>query len=1000
MDTNLSKFISLLDLGIAYRKAKADLFYSPRTCRTILSAYESKLSQKLKALRRKLIEGKTPPVSAQDWTLVPKRIKDIEPKTDVISSDPQQLWESIFTNAEKESRKVKVEFRLMERLPVDFHVFASLWINKVGHKFEEKLTESAKGNRLRRGKNGKINILSLGSTVPYLHAYKQWRDNAFVAMEEALSHDKSVVAITADVSSFYHKLDVRFMCHNSFIERIGVVLNNDEKAINSLFINALDKWAKYTPLGRGLPVGLSASSIIANVALYELDRLFECETAPLYYGRYVDDIILVMENRFGFKNSIDVWDWLIKRMNKALSWKDENEKKYLQYSQPYLDGSEIIFSNSKNKTFLLSGVSGHSVLKSIWYEVQSRTSEWRSLPNLPDNGIQLKSMLLAAIQRDGTSTDSLRKADNVSVRRAGFALKLRDVEAYSRALPPQAWRTQRHAFLEAFIRHVLVMPTFFDFFNYLSRILMLTVSCADFTHLRQMLDALEKILHQLEDCENVINAKKKLEGQALERFRENLKTLIQESIECAFPLKMNRGSKILWNEQFRETHDLYVERPIRDIQVQHQRYLKRDLAYCPLKLCLLPPSLYGQTRSPIARKKLGNTEISTIHDLLEDVIITGCKIVVRLAKLPSTGKMPSGLLFPIRPLGTHDLYLLHSNPFSRTGSEEIEACLLSLRGFKAESKLPIYRNGKLGQPIEIPYGRQSHNRIHIAVTSWKTNIESWTASVSRHPDPDNSRLYRITHLLNSVIRSRERIDYIILPELSIPANWFLAISHKLQGMGISLICGIEYLHSTKNTVHNQVWAALSHDALGFPTTMIYRQDKQHPALHEELELNRIGNKVLRPQLKTWKSPPVINHGGFQFALLVCSELTNIDYRSALRGKVDALFVPEWNQDTESFVALVESAALDVHSYIIQCNDRQYGDSRIRVPHKNNWMRDIVRVKGGIEDYFVIGEIDIQALRAFQSSHHSPQKPFKPVPDGFEMKMAYDRKVLPTGSAND
>ena len=108
--------------------------------------------------------------------------------------------------------------------------------------------------------------------------------------------------------------------------------------------------------------------------------------------------------------------------------------------------------------------------------------------------------------------------------------------------------------------------------------------------------------------------------------------------------------------------------------------------------------------------------------------------------------------------------------------------------------------------------------------------------------------------------------------------------------------------------------------------------------------------------------------------------------------VDALFVPEWNQDTETFNALVESAALDIHAYVIQCNDRQYGDSRIRAPYKDSWKRDVLKVKGGITDYCVIGEIDIQALRRFQSSHRSPTGPFKPVPDGF--KISKTRKILP------
>jgi len=192
-------------------------------------------------------------------------------------------------------------------------------------------------------------------------------------------------------------------------------------------------------------------------------------------------------------------------------------------------------------------------------------------------------------------------------------------------------------------------------------------------------------------------------------------------------------------------------------------------------------------------------------------------------------------------------------------------------------------------------------------------------------------------------------------------------------------------------VRSQTWAALSHDALGFPSVMVYRQDKQLPAPHEATELERIAGCVLVPKVK-WTVPPLVDHGGFHFAILLCSELTNIHYRASLRGKIDALFVPEWNLDIDSFNALVESSALDIHSFIIQCNHRQYGDSRIRAPYKDSWRRDIVRVKGGFDDFFVVGEIDVHALRQFQSNHASPAKPFKPVPDGFEI--SHRRKALP------
>ena len=142
---------------------------------------------------------------------------------------------------------------------------------------------------------------------------------------------------------------------------------------------------------------------------------------------------------------------------------------------------------------------------------------------------------------------------------------------------------------------------------------------------------------------------------------------------------------------------------------------------------------------------------------------------------------------------------------------------------------------------------------------------------------------------------------------------------------------------------------------------------------------------------------IIQHGDFYFGILICSELTNIDYRAKLRGLVDAVFVPEWNPDIEMFSSLIEAAAYDIHAYIVQCNDRQYGDTRIRIPAKDHYSRDIVKVKGGEEDFYVIGKLNIDVLRKFQSFHISPigsDALFKPVPVGFSI--ASYRKILPKG----
>ncbi|NLF58823.1 MAG: hypothetical protein GX580_14430 [Candidatus Hydrogenedens sp.] len=210
--------------------------------------------------------------------------------------------------------------------------------------------------------------------------------------------------------------------------------------------------------------------------------------------------------------------------------------------------------------------------------------------------------------------------------------------------------------------------------------------------------------------------------------------------------------------------------------------------------------------------------------------------------------------------------------------------------------------------------------------------------------------------------------------------------------GISLLAGVEYIHdNSKNTVSNQIWASFVTDCIGFPVSMIYRQDKGRPALHEAEELHNKAGIQLQPESKPTK--PIVNHGDVYFAFLMCSELTNIDFRASLRGKIDVLVVPEWNQDTETFGTLVEATAVDIHAFIVQCNNRLYGDSRVRAPGKEPWMRDVVRVKGGDEDYYVIGTLEIHNLRAFQSSYVSKADgQFKPVPDGFEISDS--RKTYP------
>lgn len=994
---------TLKELGCAWRKAKVDLYYSTYPQLLSMAEYEHDLAGNLVRLQQKLNEKSERWVRKAnflgDWTLAPKAInfaktEKSQENSGLIFAAPEEEWTSL-TQDEKEP---SAEFRLMARCSMDFHVLSALWMMEVGDLFDKVLGDNVYGSRLRRNRFDQVNKLALGSFKPYLKPFRDWRDGAIKAMRSALADNKKVLALTADVSSFYHELNPGFMLDESFLSLAGIKLTRDQAKLHRLFIGALEAWAEKTPLRKGLPVGLPASAVVANSALLKLDQFIEQQVVPLYYGRYVDDILLVMENTSNIKTTEQFWRWVFSRDGgKNLLKKNKNS---ILFKPDYLRGSRIAFANSKNKLFVLSGNPGTALVNAISEQINQRASEWRALPNLPDSPATIATDLLKATNNAGEQADNLRKTDALTLHRAGFALNLRDYEAYERDLPPPAWQAHRHAFFDAVIDHLLTPVKFFELAQYLPRIVRMATACEDFEQLSRLIRALDNLLVAVkEDCAFEIKALKEpvSADKCVARWHQTLTQTLYENIVSAFPPHLSESGTVAWRgfmvgletspkslgaALFGELGDLSDLQQIQAFLFQH------DLAHTPLRFAGLPREMVNRR----GIQQLDSLKPLIATRLLSKKVLRGIAILSDWLNLDQG--TPAGLVFATRPFSLNELYLVSRNPFAMEKYSRLGKVIWALRGFELREHQMPYRAPD-SKVLHIP-DSSAKAKPTVAVASWETLDQSFVAAAVGKPDPDSRRRYqRLNRLINELISRPDGAGYLILPELALPPQWFMRIADKLKGRGISLITGVEYLHAPRERVHNQIWASLIHDGLGFPSLMLYRQDKQIPAFHEEQELFRLAGVRMKPAVQ-WKSPPLIQHGDFRFALLNCSELTNIRYRADLRGKIDALFVPEWNSDTDTFNALVESAALDIHAYIIQCNNRQFGDSRIRAPHKDRWKRDLLRVKGGNHDYCITGEIDVQALRQFQSSHRSPAKDFKPVPDGFNQDMAKQRRVLPKG----
>jgi len=759
-------------------------------------------------------------------------------------------------------------------------------------------------------------------------------------------------------------------------------------------------------------VGLPASAVVANLALAELDLVVAERFEPLYYGRYVDDVLLVVEADGELTDQRRLWEWMVSRSGGLLTSGPLGAgdsiaiaDSAIQFVPRYLESSTVAFENSKNKTFHLSGRSGAKMIDSIRTTIRERSSEWRSLVTVPDDVDGIGAAVASVLRTDGDDATRLRDADRVSARKQSFSLKLRDFGAYERNLPPEEWLAQRQEFIRATCDHILAMPAFFELASYLPRVVTLAAACRDKDALLMVFEALARLIQDVRATCSVRVAAFSPTGPGASEAEDPAAAIVLDRwighlVDQAVD-EMTSG----WRSRMKAADLRELLAPLRSIEAQtarrlpgvtalhqrHTRMAQRDLAHRPYRWSLLrlpnadrvgPVTAPAVPIDPLVRES-GNLLVASLEQERG-----------RTRRAQSlAGGVNAGIVFATRPPTMMELYatLPSYDPeqYGVTSSSLVSRILIGLRGrFGPETASVVTRHHR-PTVLHVPVSRR-HGPVRIALAMLGVDERDARAAANGTPNLTRQRFDHLRELLASVARHGGHPDYVVLPELALPGRWFPELARALRRSGISLISGIEHQTTGAGQVANQVWAALRVDGWGL-RYFLYRQDKQRPARPERKIVDE-RNLRLVPQ-RRWVRPPVIDHGDFRFALLICSELTNIDYRAHLRGAVDALIVPEWNMDVHWFEALVESASLDLHAFIAQANTLGFGDTRLRAPMAKPYARDVVRLKGGTRDYFVTGDLDVDWLRRFQTAGRrlrgtltppQPNAELKPLPDGLRI----------------
>jgi hypothetical protein len=303
--------ISKAQVDLAYRKLKSLVYYDKTDLRLRArlaefecnDAFDNKLAKvrhvvnsdapaKQRAFRGWLTEI--------GYRLVPKRLK---PRDDVHSDEDKGRYiTNVTTSPTIEVDQVNYFFDG----PIELHLIAVLWIMIDGVKLDTELGAECCGSRLSG------NLLdsdddSIALFAKYHEQYARWRDSGISKAKQLLVDDGVNVAILGlDIQEYFYRVSINFEEVRSALHKSNDGFDDDDSplldCIQEIGITYQQRIAPLLQLTHpdletgapALPIGLCSSLILANWYLMDFDSQVLKEVRPAYYGRYVDDLLLVV----------------------------------------------------------------------------------------------------------------------------------------------------------------------------------------------------------------------------------------------------------------------------------------------------------------------------------------------------------------------------------------------------------------------------------------------------------------------------------------------------------------------------------------------------------------------------------------------------------------------------------------------------------------------------------------------------------------------------------
>lgn len=925
-------------------------------------------------------------------------------------------------------------------LPIIGHIIGVLWILRCGYLLDDKLYNNCYGNRLNKhllenlkDKNSNYYVDDDCSDftnflfMPYFQNYQSWRDNGLNSVNDLLDNHKNAIMISMDLKEYFYRSLIDFKALNKdiidtrnyfneqkgySIEEYDVIIDDKltkfiEKVFNSYskkfnrkyYTKTLNNKKIDTDKYPMLPVGFLPSLIISNWNLQGFDQAIVENLMPHYYGRYVDDILIVLGSHeksetHGLQQiEQESLDELFERymtdkkppkthiFKKDDKWDKEKIYRIINQSFKNSNNNKITYhyegleiQDSKLKTYFFSYKYSNAIIENFKNHIRKNSKEFQLMHDLESIRQEFRENLYKINYKE--SINKIRDIDNVDINKFEISRILSLINLNTADTTDNidddlvndmvdAFKGQIFDYLTLWDRlfTMLLINDKYDQLTDLIRYIQSNIGNISYTPINQ--NSYEMSIKDLKDEDVVRNSLMRNLYCTLSRvfaLKYNFKVKrVIENIKNDFKGNFSNQISNCLNATMQYTS--LMKYPLQDVSGIVDNF--DDTTYFNL---INPKNKYKSFYDGFCYPRFIKLHECILHSINNEIFNSG------MIKLNSKANMD---------YLEESFELYHDVNFKNEGNL-YENYIKSNCNLNCifDDYCPLIMNieNKFKDVNVIKIKGERKNKIKVGLLNTTIDFDDFEKTILGKPNLTSKRFDKIKLLINEAIK--KNVDLLVMPEMYIPYDWIEKIVRISKDHQMAIIFSTEPIN-LKNKIGNYIMMALPfvYEEKYLECALMYRP-KNHYCPDEirqfekyELKINEENNPISKYFMCIWNDIHIVPYSSY--------EIASIEDRCIFKSCCDIVTVSQLGEDTGFTDDILEVLSRDLFCYCIKSNASNLGGSSIIQPTSSK-DKYLINLKGGIDDCILTHDLDIDELRkhAIKSDKFADSSNFQPKTPGF------------------